>query len=93
MSESSKWDFESLRAHKQGVMYQMQCDIDRLDMAIGLLKEVNETFAEAFFNTLDHTDYQPSTGTTAGTVPMKLSRAISDIKGIKGALEDRKEKV
>ena len=86
-------DSKSIREHRLGVQYQMQKDIDKLDMAIGLLSEVNETFAQAFFDSLANADNEPSTGTTAGTVPMKMARSISEIKGIKSALEYFKERI
>ena len=83
-------------AHKQGIKYQMQVDIDKMDMAIGLLSEVHERSPETsshFLEHLENADKAPSTETTAGTVPMKLARCISEVKGIKGALEYVREKV
>lgn len=92
MSEE-KWDFNSLREHKMAIKYQCQSDIDKLDHALGLLTEVNETFTQAFHDSLDKMEKSPSTGTTAGTVPMKLARSISEIKGIKSALEYFRERM
>lgn len=83
----------SVEKHKLGIRYEMQKDIDKLDHAIGLLNEVQEGLAEAFHNHLENENHVPSTNSTTGTAPMKMARAINDIKNIQHAMKIAKEKI
>jgi hypothetical protein len=85
------WDFQNLADKKRLIIQNLQVDIDKLEQAIELIGDVNETLSEAFWNR--NQDQLPSTGSSAGSAPMKLSRSISEIRMVKDALKDFKEKI
>lgn len=87
------WDWTSLRDHKLAINTEIQNDIDKLELAAKLIREVNETFVEAFQNKISDPDNVPTTNSSAGTPAMKLSKCISEIKLVVGALNKFKERI
>ena len=78
------WDFQNMVDSKRVLKDGIQTDVDKLEEAIKLVSEVNETFSEAFWS---------NTESGAVSVAMKLAHAISEIKLVKNALKDFQEKI
>lgn len=72
---------------KEGIEREILKDAKKLDMAERLLSQVNQTFMEAYKQSLSNPNKSGSTALSSGAVAMKLARSISEIRLIKESLK------
>ena len=77
-------DFNQLR---NDIKTQIQSDREKLQEAIRLIAEVNETYHAAWCKNVKYSDnIQTSLNVSKGSVALKLARCVSDIKVVESAL-------
>lgn len=92
---TTKWDWKSLTEHKRAIKTEMENDIQKLEKAIQLISEVNETYIEAFKQKLENTDPHgqlKSLEVSSASAAQKLSRCVNEITLVKEVIETIKNR-